>query len=115
MQTTGLSDYAVIRQFFDVNRARATYKVPKSNPAVKDRINAVNARLKNARGESMLFVDPKCRELIADFEQVTYKDNTMEIDKNKDRRRTHLSDALGYLICEEGSRPPVGERGLRLL
>jgi hypothetical protein len=53
--------------------------------------------------------------LIADFEQVTYKDNTMEIDKNKDRRRTHLSDALGYLVCEEGNRPPVGERGFRLL
>ena len=68
-----------------------------------------------ARGETSLFVDARCKELIADFEQVTYKDNTMEIDKNKDRRRTHLSDALGYLVCEEGNRPPVGERGFRLL
>lgn len=115
MQTTGLSDYQVIRDFFAGRAARVTYKVPRSNPAVRDRINAVNARLKSARGESLLFVDARCKELIADFEQVTYKDNTMEIDKNKDRRRTHLSDALGYLICEEGSRPPVGERGLRLL
>jgi hypothetical protein len=115
MQTTGLSDYQVIRDFFTRKAARVTYKVPRSNPAVRDRVNAMNARLKSARGESMLFVDARCRELIADFEQVTYRENTMEIDKNKDRRRTHLSDALGYLICEEGSRPPVGDRGVRLL
>jgi Terminase RNaseH-like domain len=114
MKTTGLSDYQVIREYFAVRAAKATYNVPKANPAVRDRINAVNARLRNARGETTLLVDPRCKELIADFEQVTYKDSTTEIDKNKDRRRTHLSDALGYLICEEGSRSPVGERGRRL-
>ena len=95
--------------------ARVSYKVPKANPAVRDRGNAVNAKLRNARGDSAMFVDPRCKQLIADFEQVTYRDSTMEIDKNKDRRRTHLSDALGYLVCEEGGRPPVGERNMRLL
>ncbi|HXJ39984.1 MAG TPA: hypothetical protein VNH18_11970 [Bryobacteraceae bacterium] len=115
MKTTGLSDYQVIREFFTARQARVSYRVPRSNPAVRDRVNAMNAKLRNARGESALYVDPRCKELIADFEQVTYRDNTMEIDKNKDRRRTHLSDALGYLVCEEGTRPPVGERGGRLL
>lgn len=114
MQTTGLSDYQVIREYFAVRAAKVTYNVPKSNPAVRDRVNAMNARLRNARGETTLVIDSRCKELVADFEQVTYKDNTTEIDKNKDRRRTHLSDALGYLICEEGSRAPVGERGIRL-
>ncbi len=114
MQTTGLSDYQVIRDYFATRAAKVTYNVPKANPAVRDRVNAMNARLRNARGETTLVIDPRCKELVADFEQVTYKDSTTEIDKNKDRRRTHLSDALGYLICEEGSRPPVGERGNRL-
>jgi hypothetical protein len=52
--------------------------------------------------------------LIADFEQVSYQEDSTQIDKEKDRRRTHLSDALGYLICQEGRNGPVGERGVRL-
>jgi hypothetical protein len=52
--------------------------------------------------------------LIADFEQVSYKEDSTEIDKDRDRRRTHLSDALGYLVCQEGQSGTVGERGQRL-
>ncbi len=113
-KTTGRSDYDMIREFFSDKAVKVSYQVPKSNPPVKDRVNAVNARLRNARGESTLLVDAKCKELIADFEQVTYKEDSTEIDKNKDKRRTHLSDALGYLICEEGGRAPIGERSTRL-
>ena len=43
----------------------------------------------------------RCKELIKDFEQVTYKADSNLIDKEKDRRRTHLSDALGYLVWQE--------------
>jgi len=57
--------------------------------------------------------DPKCKELIADLEQVSYLEDSTQIDKDKDRRRTHLSDALGYLIWQE-SRGTVGEKGVRL-
>ena len=44
---------------------------------------------------------PRCKELIKDFEQVTYKENSQVIDKERDPRRTHLSDALGYLVWQE--------------
>ncbi|HVW85779.1 MAG TPA: terminase family protein [Bryobacteraceae bacterium] len=115
MQTTGHSDYGVIREFFRIRGAKVTYRVPTANPPVRERVAAVNAKLKNALGESHLFLDAKCRELIADFEQVSYMDDSMQIDKNKDRRRTHLSDALGYLICQEHRGPTIGERGMRLL
>ncbi|MES1257290.1 MAG: hypothetical protein ABUS51_02625, partial [Acidobacteriota bacterium] len=89
-------------------------RVPKANPPVRERVAAVNARLRNAHGDVRLLVDPKCRELIADFEQVSYKEDSVQVDKDKDRRRTHLSDALGYLVCQESAANTVGERGMRL-
>jgi hypothetical protein len=94
--------------------AKVAYRVPKANPAVRDRVSLVNARLRNARDEVQLFVDPKCKELIDDFEQVSYREESTQIDKDKDRRRTHLSDALGYLVWQEDRSGTIGERGERL-
>ncbi|MFB3829041.1 MAG: terminase large subunit domain-containing protein [Bryobacteraceae bacterium] len=116
-QTTGDSDYQIIREYFDgIYPYRVSYCVPRANPAVRDRVVLTNSRLRNSRGEVSLFVDPKCRELILDFEQVSYKADSTEVDKERDRRRTHLSDALGYLLWQEcRPGPGVGERGQRLL
>ena len=74
-----------------------------SNPPVKDRINCVNARLCNSLRERRLLVDPRCRQLIRDLEQVTWKTDAngnplVELDKS-DPMRTHTSDALGYYIA----------------
>ena len=116
MHTTGHSDYQVIRDYFSSRMAKVSYRVPKANPPVRDRVSVVNARLRNARGETQLFVDPKCKELIADFEQVSYQEDSTQIDKDKDRKRTHLSDALGYLIWQQDrGSGTVGERGERLI
>jgi hypothetical protein len=54
--------------------------------------------------------------LIKDLEQVSYKPGTCQIDKDKDPRRTHLSDALGYYLWAR-FRPgaQVGEQSRRLL
>ncbi len=115
MHTTGHSDYQVIRNYFSSRMAKVSYRVPKANPPVRDRVSVVNARLRNARGETQLFVDPKCKELIDDFEQVSYQEDSTQIDKDKDRKRTHLSDALGYLIWQQDrGSGTVGERGERL-
>jgi hypothetical protein len=114
MQTSGFSDYQVIRKFFGSRNAKVTYRVPNANPRVRERVAAVNAKLRNVYGDVHLWVDPRCKELIADFEQVAYKEESTEIDKDKDRRRTHLSDALGYLICQESNPGTIGERGMRL-
>jgi hypothetical protein len=115
-QTTGSTDYEMIREYFAVYTTfTVTYMAPKSNPGVRDRINLTNSRLRSAAGDSELLVDPKCKELIKDFEQVAYKPDTCQIDKDRDRMRTHLSDALGYLLWQE-CRPMVkiGERRGRL-
>jgi len=114
MNTTGYSDYQVIRNYFAARLAKVVYRVPKANPPVRDRVSLVNARLRNARDEAQLFVDPKCQELIDDFEQVAYVEDSTQVDKDKDRRRTHLSDALGYLIWQEDRNGTIGERGERL-
>jgi hypothetical protein len=116
MQTTGTSDYETIREFFRrEGYLDVEYKVPRANPAVRERVELVNAKLKSADGEKHLVVHSKCGELIKDLEQVSYKPDSTVIDKEKDPRRTHLSDALGYLLWQE-CRPmgPMGEQCLPL-
>jgi hypothetical protein len=114
MNTTGHSDYQVIREYFATRLAGVVYKIPKANPAVRERVSLVNARLRNARGDVQLYVDPRCKELIDDFEQVSYEEESTQIDKDKDRKRTHLSDALGYLVWQEDRSGTIGERRERL-
>lgn len=101
-RTSGPTDYEIIKSHFEQAGLRgARFIVPKQNPGVRDRITLVNAKLRNARGESTLVVSPLCEELIADFEQTCYKPNSTVIDKTSDPRRSHLTDALGYLIWQE--------------
>lgn len=72
------------------------------NPLEIDRVNAVNARLLNAKGETHYFINPKCKMTIRDLERVRYKPGTMIIEKDTrdpDKRMlTHISDAVGYYI-----------------
>jgi len=116
-QTTGLSDYAVVREFF----CRQGYEnwhlnVPLSNPSVRDRVALMNAQLKATDGAVRMVVDPRCRELIQDFEELTFKPESSVIDKDRDPKRSHLSDALGYLVWQEcRAQPPFGEQPRRLL
>jgi hypothetical protein len=100
--TTGASDYDMIREYFRVHSPMlVTYRVPTCNPSVRERINLTNSRLRSAGGDIGLLVDFRCKELIMDFEQVSFKADTNQIDKDRDRLRTHLSDALGYLLWQE--------------
>ncbi|MDX2181798.1 MAG: terminase family protein [Bryobacteraceae bacterium] len=111
MQTTGSSDYQVVREAFRRAGMDVTYRVPKANPAVRDRTNLMNTMLRDGR----IAVSAKCKELIRDFEEVEYKASSTVIDKERDAARTHASDALGYLVWQEfQGRNGAGERGERL-
>ena len=66
------------------------------HPAVKDRVNAVNSLLLNSNGESRLFVDPKCKELIKSLGRFSYKEGTLIPDKGGKNDYSHFPDALGY-------------------
>ena len=76
-------------------------RVPNANPREKVRINAMNSRLQSADGKVHLLVDPRCVHTIQDFEGVTYRQGTSEIDKKSSPTLTHLSDALGYYVNYE--------------
>jgi hypothetical protein len=110
VQTTGTSDYKIIKSFFKGEAGIATeYKVPSKNPLVRERVNLMNSKLKSTSGDSTLFINPKCKELVKDFEEVTFIAGTTQIDKDRDSKRTHLSDALGYLVWQECRKtPPIG-------
>ena len=60
------------------------------NPFVVDRVTNMNRLLAQGR----VIIDPKCKKLIRDLEQVTFKDNGKLDGSNKEL--THISDALGY-------------------
>jgi hypothetical protein len=86
-----------------------------SNPRIRDRVNSVNHMLKTASGSCRMLIDPKCKELIKDLQQVKWARDragnpTGDLDKS-DPARTHVSDALGYLMnWEFGMLPVSGER-----
>ena len=78
--------------------------IPTKNPAERDRINAVNGMICNSKQQHRVFVNPdKCKNLIRDFEQVAYKEGSVQIDKTKDFKLTHPSDAAGYFLETEFS------------
>lgn len=87
----GESDLDIFRE-----RGFLKQKYHKRTPWVSDRINSVNRMLKSADGIVRLYVDPKCKHLIASLEQTIYKEGTREIDKAPDIE--HSSDALGYPV-----------------
>ena len=71
-------------------------KVRSYHTPVRDRVNAVNTKLKNAAGERSLFFHPKCKNAIDSIGRLTYKEGSNQIDK--DSGLDHFSDAIGYLI-----------------
>jgi len=68
-------DWQIARESFGryANRYRPIFRIPNSNPLVKDRVYSVNGMLRNYAGERRLFINPRCKELIKDLEQVSWK------------------------------------------
>ena len=112
------TDLQIVRSFFAryPELYQAYFHMPSRNPPVKDRVNCVNAMLLNHAGARRLFIDSRCKELAKDLEQVVWKTdpsgNTLSELNNRDRMRTHLSDALGYYVHRQfPMRAAMGERG----
>jgi len=64
---------------------------------IRDRLNIVNGKIKNSLGQLGYYVDPNCKFTIKDLNKVSIKDDGT-IDGKKDKKLTHISDALGYLM-----------------
>lgn len=117
MHTTGKNDYSTVQNYlYKAGFRDVKIQVPSKNPPVLERVRKVNALMTNALGEVQLEVDSRCKQLIKDFEEVLYKPDSGVVDKERDPRRTHASDALGYVLWELfGTRPKFGEMNTRLL
>lgn len=90
-KSQGRSDHDIL-----ANQPNFVVKAPRSHTPVRDRINAVNARLCNARGERHLFISPKCKYTIQCLERQVYKEGSNAVpDKGE---FDHMNDAVGYCI-----------------
>ena len=86
----GRTDHTILRT--------AGFRVvsPHGHNAVRDGINAVNAKLLSSAGITTLYVDPKCKYVIECLEKQTYKEGTSVPDK--DSGFDHMNDAVRYAV-----------------
>jgi hypothetical protein len=103
------SDVAILASYNISNMA------PKANPPIRDRVAAVQAALENGKGQTRLWVHPRCRKLIECLELQCYTDKG---EPDKEAGYDHMNDAAGYLVHRvfEVGRSTAGKavRGIRL-
>jgi hypothetical protein len=86
----GRTDHTILRA--------AGFKVlaPHAHNAVRDGVNAVNAKLRSSSGISTLFINPSCKYIIECLEKLTYKQGSSIPDKESGF--DHMADALRYMV-----------------
>ncbi|MFB6349470.1 phage terminase large subunit [Moraxella sp. ZJ142] len=90
-KSSSVSDHSILRQ------AGFAIKVASVNPSIKDRINAMNALICNAKGHRQYFVNPKmCPEYIDCLEKQVYDKAGMP---DKSAGHDHMNDAGGYFVA----------------
>ena len=112
-QNTSSKDYSK-SDLSIIKKAGFSVKVGKSNPAVKDRINATNAMLLNANKERRMFVNPqKCPRFTEALEQQVYDKNGAP---DKSSGIDHVIDAGTYPIARlyPIQKPAHGRHDLRI-
>jgi hypothetical protein len=88
--TSGISDWFIVRN--RLRRYSPRMRVPRSNPGIKDTINAVAARLRDASGTAMLKIDPRCVRLIDDMQTALWPG---------DLSKQHALAWLRYFVAKE--------------
>ncbi|MZR63852.1 terminase large subunit domain-containing protein [Alcanivorax sp. DP30] len=95
------SDYTDIEDVLRANGWKFTRKVKKKAPAIKDRQNAVRARILNAAGERHLFVNPVTapwsHKGLATVQ--LQEGSTFQEDQKNDYQ--HITTAIGYMVDVE--------------
>ncbi|HWS73663.1 MAG TPA: terminase family protein [Quisquiliibacterium sp.] len=103
-KAAGESDLSILR------KAGLTVRANPANPAVRDRVNAVNAQILNARGERRLRVNTRaCPVLTEALEQQAYDKNG---EPDKTTGHDHPVDGLGYFVANQW---PVQSRNITRL
>ena len=89
-KSQGQSDHTILAN------AGFVVKAPRAHTPVRDRINALNSRLCNARGERNLFISPKCKYTITCLERQVYKEGSNSVPEKGEF--DHMNDALSYAV-----------------
>jgi hypothetical protein len=92
----GESCYDVLCESLRVAGVPFQLRVPRSNPHVADRVNAVNCALNDAGGNVRYKIHPRCRRLLDDYRLMRW--TTDGSPDKRDHERSHASDADGYRV-----------------
>jgi len=87
----GHTDFTILQN------AGFNVKAPRRHDPVRDRINALNARLRSADGKNHLFVSKRCKYSIESLEKYCFKPGTQIPDK--DSGFDHMFDAISYCVA----------------
>lgn len=90
---SNLTNWEIIWNAFKKYNIAAQRKYRSINPSVLDSANEANSLFYHGRA----FVNPQCRELIADFEFLSWKKGEVGAIDKSDIQRSHLSDCFRYL------------------
>ena len=94
------SDYTEMEQVLRAAGWNVTRKVKAAAPAIKDRQNAVRAKIRNAAGESSLFVNPERAKYVhKGFATVQIKPGSTFIEQDSEYQ--HITTAVGYCVDYE--------------
>ncbi len=117
--TTGKTDYFIIedelmKKFgkqMPNGDPKVIMSIPTSNPPVADRLQAMNTMMWNMNLEVRMYINTRCEEFILDLEKMAPGVNNDVAVNKSDPKRTHASDALGYIVAHEFpvQRPSAGQ------
>ena len=109
----GQSDYDILCSMLTEVGIPWENKTPDSNPPVKDRVNAVNAKLLSAAGTIHMWHHSRCKMLARDWMRVKWKETKgLEIDPGPKRDLGHISDGAGYAVHKLSPIPSVYQPGV---
>jgi hypothetical protein len=94
------SAYTAMEEVLKMNGWKFTRKVKKAAPSIKDRQNAVRAKVKNAAGEVSLFVNPNTAKYVhKGLSTVQFKKGSTFLEEETEFQ--HITTAVGYMIDYE--------------
>lgn len=93
------SDYSDIEGVLRDNGWTYSIRVARSHPAIKDRQNAVRAKIRTADGYISLFVNPSTAPWCdKGLSTVQLKEGSTFQENQKDNQYQHITTAIGYMI-----------------
>lgn len=99
------SDWQTIEDYLSREWPVFRLDLPSVNPVERDRVVVTNSRLRNAADVSRVFIDQaRAPHLVEDLDQTQLDDNG-DLDEGPEKLRTHMSDALGYLLFQRFGSP----------